>query len=185
MIQSEIHFSVDIETAGPTPANYALLSIGACLAADLNKTFYCELQPDRSVEDPEAMRIHGLSLERLKTIGCPPKEAIRAFADWIEEQSSDSGRPVFVALNAAFDWMFINDYFYRYLGRNPFGHFPLDIKALYMGLKRVAAAGRVKETIDRDYPAARPLTHNALQDAIDQARLFNRIMTDLHRTQIE
>ena len=44
---------------------------------------------------------------------------------------------MFVALNAPFDWMFINDYFHRYLGANPFGHSALDIKAYYMGLSGV------------------------------------------------
>ncbi len=28
----------------------------------------------------------------------------------------------FVAFNASFDWMFVKDYFHRFLGRNTFGH---------------------------------------------------------------
>jgi DNA polymerase III epsilon subunit-like protein len=104
---------------------------------------------------------------------------MRAFETWIDETTPAKSRPVFVALNAAFDWMFVNDYFHRYLGRNPFGHFALDIKALYMGLKRVDSPARVMGLIDRDYPRDNPLTHNALQDAIDQARLFNKIMDEI------
>jgi hypothetical protein len=47
--------------------------------------------------------------------------------------SSRDGRPVFVGFNAAFDWSFVNYYFQRYLGENPFGFAALDIKSLYMG----------------------------------------------------
>ena len=41
--------------------------------------------------------------------------------------------PVFVSYNAPFDWMFVHDAFIRALGRNPFGHTALDIRAVYMG----------------------------------------------------
>jgi DNA polymerase III epsilon subunit-like protein len=179
MDRTEMYYSVDIETAGPYPADFALLSIGACAAGDLKTYFYSELCPDRAGADPESMKIHGLSIERLLTNGNPPERAMRAFESWIEENTPANCRPVFVALNAAFDWMFVNDYFHRYLGRNPFGHFALDIKALYMGLKRIDSPGRVMGMIDRDYPRDNPLTHNALQDAIDQARLFNQIMDEI------
>jgi DNA polymerase III epsilon subunit-like protein len=179
MQQPEIHFSVDIETAGPTPAEYAMLSIGACLVSDTEKTFYCELQPDREAADPEAMEIHGLSMDRLRAEGSPPAAAMQSFADWVAENLPENARPIFVALNAGFDWMFVNDYFHRYLGGNPFGHNALDIKAIYMGLKRIASVDAVKVAINRDYPPQRPLTHNALQDALDQARLFSKIMDEL------
>ena len=55
------------------------------------------------------------------------------FEDWVQTRSPAGHRPVFVAFNAAFDWMFIADYFERHLGRNPFGYSALDIKAFAMG----------------------------------------------------
>jgi hypothetical protein len=33
--------------------------------------------------------------------------------------------------------MFVNSYFHRFLGRNPFGHAALDMKAFFMGLTGV------------------------------------------------
>jgi DNA polymerase III epsilon subunit-like protein len=101
------------------------------------------------------------------------------FAGWVEANTPENGRAIFVALNVAFDWMFVNDYFHRYLGRNPFGHNALDMKALYMGFKRIDAVGKVSGSIDRDYPRDHDLSHNALEDAIDQARLFKRIMDEI------
>jgi DNA polymerase III epsilon subunit-like protein len=179
MNEPETYFSVDIETAGPNPADYAVLSIGACLTEDQETTFYCELKPDRTKAEPQAMAVHGLSIEELESTGTPPKEALAAFSDWVSVNTPENGRPVFVALNAAFDWMFLTDYFHRYLGRNPFGHNALDIKALYMGLMRIDRVSAVKDSIDRHYPRTHPLTHNALQDAIDQAKLFSRIIKDI------
>ena len=40
---------------------------------------------------------------------------------------------VFVGFNAPFDWSFVNYYFHRFLGHNPFGFTAVDIKAYYMG----------------------------------------------------
>jgi hypothetical protein len=37
----EAYVSVDVETAGPYPGQYSMLSIGACLVADRQRTFYC------------------------------------------------------------------------------------------------------------------------------------------------
>ena len=41
----EAFVSVDVETAGPNPAQYALLSLGACLVSDPERGFYVELKP--------------------------------------------------------------------------------------------------------------------------------------------
>jgi ribonuclease T len=124
----ETFISVDVETAGPIPGQYALLSIGACLVGETSSSFYIELHPDHITVIDEALAISGLSLENLKKTGTPPKEAMQVFANWVSGVTPEGQRPVFVALNAPFDWMFINDYFHRYLGFNPFGHSALDIK---------------------------------------------------------
>jgi DNA polymerase III epsilon subunit-like protein len=41
----EAFVAVDVETADPNPAQYALLSIGACLVSNLERGFYVELKP--------------------------------------------------------------------------------------------------------------------------------------------
>ena len=43
----ERYISVDVETAGPTPGDYAMISIGACLVDEPQRGFYVELKPDR------------------------------------------------------------------------------------------------------------------------------------------
>jgi DNA polymerase III epsilon subunit-like protein len=172
----EVYISVDVETAGPIPARYALLSIGACLVEDTASTFYVELQPDRFDTTPEAMAIGGFSLEALKESGVPPRDAMQAFADWVKGVVLPGQRPVFVAFNAPFDWSFVNDYFYRYLGETPFGHSALDIKAYYMGLTGVTWAETSMQHITAHISEEKHLSHNALNDAQDQANIFRLIL---------
>lgn len=172
----EVLICVDVETAGPIPARYAMLSIGACLISDIETSFYVELKPDRDEVQPEALAVSGLMMDDLRRDGVDPKEALEAFEDWIHDVVPEGDRPVLVAFNAPFDWMFINDYFHRYLDRNPFGHSALDIKAYFMG----QSGGKWSETsmqhISRHFLEEIRLTHNALRDAQDQAEIFQKIL---------
>src|SRR5580704_84282 len=128
--QKDCFISVDVETSGPIPGVYSLLSIGACLVEDRSATFECILKPISQEADPKALEISGFSLEILQRDGLEPKEAMQQFEDWVKSVTVDRS-PVFVGLNAGFDWSFVNYYFHRYLDSNPFGFAPLDIKALY------------------------------------------------------
>jgi len=178
MANTETYISVDIETAGPTPSQYAMLSIGACTVTEPVQTFYVELQPDREDFSPEALAVSGLSLEKIQKNGVLPKQAMEQFADWVKKVSPESSRPIFVAFNAPFDWTFINDYFHRYLGHNPFGHSALDMKAFFMGMQGVKWGETGFEKVTEHYDFDHPLTHNALQDALDQAALFRRMLDE-------
>lgn len=172
----EVFVCVDVETAGPVPSQYAMLSIGACLVENDSVNFYTELKPDRKDFTPEALAISGLSLDELELHGTEPGEAMRSFAEWVESVVPADSRAVFVALNAPFDWMFINDYFFRYLGRNPFGHSALDVKAFYMGMTGVSWAETSLNRINEKLKDEIRLTHNALRDAQDQAELFHKLL---------
>lgn len=178
----ELYISVDVETAGPIPADFALLSIGACLVDEPSNSFYIELQPDRDKVSPEAMAIHGLSFERLAKTGVPALEAMQSFAKWVGGVTNKNQRAVFVALNAPFDWMFINDYFHRYLGMNPFGHSALDIKAYFMGQTGVEWGQTSLQHMADHFLEERHLTHNALGDAQDQAEIFKMVLHQSPKT---
>jgi DNA polymerase III epsilon subunit-like protein len=174
----EVFFSVDIETAGPYPGRYSLLTIGACLVSDPKETFYVEMRPASSDSTLRALEITGLSMEALAERGVEPAEAMRQFEEWVQAHTPEGSRPVFVAFNAVFDWMFINDYFHRYLGRNPFGHSALDMKALYMGLTGAKWAETSMRYVAARYLEGRELTHNSLNDACDQAELLRRMLDE-------
>jgi DNA polymerase III epsilon subunit-like protein len=175
---TETYISIDVETAGPNPSTYSLLSIGACTVFEPQNTFYIELRPVNENRTSEAMMIGGLNWKKLKERGCHPKDAMAKFASWLQEVTEEGNQPVFVAFNAPFDWMFVNDYFHRYLGQNPFGHKALDIKAFYMGLHGVPWRETGMQQISPRYLGDQHLTHHALRDALDQAVIFRKLLAE-------
>jgi DNA polymerase III epsilon subunit-like protein len=179
---TEAYICVDVETAGPIPGpgGFSLLSIGACTIFEPKSTFYIELRPINENITAESAAVHKLSLERLMVEGAAPEEAMTRFEDWLKDQAAPRQQPVFVAFNAAFDWAFINYYFYHYLGHNPFGHAALDIKAFYMGLAGVPWSQTSWRHVGPRYVDDRHLTHHALQDALDQADMFKKMLAEMH-----
>jgi ribonuclease T len=169
---------VDIEAAGPIPGLYALLSIGACTFTHPRHTFYVELIPDKDLTDPRSQEIHGLDLQKLKREGLPPADALHRFVDWLEEVIPDGQAPLMVAFNAPFDWMFIHDYFIRYMGNNPFGYSAVDVKAVYLGASGKSWQETSGVYLHRLYNQGKMLSHNALGDAIDQAVVFEGILEE-------
>jgi DNA polymerase III epsilon subunit-like protein len=179
--EPEVYICVDIESAGPVPGDYSLLSIGACTIFEPQQSFYIELKPINHKLTEEASAIHQLSLERLKKEGASPRKAFTRFEEWLKGQAGASQQPIFVAFNAPFDWMFINYYFLHYLGHNPFGHAAIDIKAFYMGLAGVPWSETSWRYISPKYVTAEHLTHHALQDALDQADIFKKMLEESRR----
>lgn len=155
-----------------------MLSIGACLVDDSEQTFYVELQPEHTAAVPEALAVTGLSIEHLMSRGERPERAMSMFEDWVLDQVPSGHRPVFTAFNAAFDWMFVADYFERHLGRNPFGFSALDIKAFAMGSGNTSWAATSMDVLAARHLGGRALTHNALADAQDQAELFRHLLDE-------
>jgi DNA polymerase III epsilon subunit-like protein len=178
-VRPERFISVDVETAGPTPGDYAMISIGACPVDDPDRGFYVELKPDREASVESALKVSGLSMETLRVEGTDPQQAMEEFAQWIRDVvPPQTHRPVFVGFNAVFDWMFVNEYFVRYGIENPFGHGGLDIKSYYVGMMGSTWEETSMRHLSPKYLAGRPLSHNALGDARDQAELFRRISED-------
>lgn len=171
----EIFISVDVETAGPIPGEYSMLSIGACVVATPSATFACELKPINDRFVPEALKVSGMSLDQLKRDGTEPEAAMHRFRAWIEEVAGDA-TPVFVGFNAPFDWSFVNYYFHRFTGENPFGFTALDIKALWMGVSGCSWAGTRSSRIAEEVHPELCGDHDALHDALYQAELFRLIL---------
>lgn len=174
----ERYISVDVETAGPIPGKFSLLTIGACVTDDFDIRFQCSLKPLNGNFIKEALDVTQLSLEALKKDGQMPQEAMQSFADWVEKICTDKYTPVFVGLNAPFDWSFVNYYFHEFIGKNPFGISALDIKSLYMGKTNCSWNETTSKKMADKLKPILGGTHDALEDAIYQAELFNLIHSE-------
>jgi ribonuclease T len=173
----EVLISVDIEASGATPSTGSLIAIGACLVDDPATAIYLELRPLPGLPWSEkAERVHRLSRDKLEREGLEPSAAMEQFEAWVSDVSVGR-RAVFVGWNAGFDWMFTADYFERFLGRNPFGIAPLDIKAYLMGRDRLSRwADTRRSAVAERYGEVEPLSHHALEDARQQAAFIRPLL---------
>ena len=171
---AEVYFSVDIEASGPIPGVYSILSIGAVVVNSIDKTFYVELKPLNSNFVQRALDVCGLSMERLERTGKDPEEAMNSFSKWVRSNSVGAV-PVFVSFGT-FDWMFTKWYLERYGYGNLFGVNGIDIKSYAMGMFNTTWSGTTKTRLPADLLPKGKHTHNALDDAKEQAELFANML---------
>ncbi len=103
---------------------------------------------------------------------------------WVRSVSLEK-KPVFVGFNAAFDWAFINWYFHNYLGKNPFGIGPLDIKSYFMGLAGCTWEDTRSSRIPERFKGIAQQTHNALDDSKAQAQMFEKMLRARQRASLD
>ncbi len=150
------YIMVDVETDGPIPGDYSMISLGAVLVQDpLDQTFYGQFKPISQKFQPDALAVSGYTRE--ETIAFDdPAAVMERFAAWIETVAKD--RPVFISDNNGFDWMFVCWYFHHFTGRNPFGHSSQNLGSLYKGL--------VKDTFQNFKHLRKTVhTHHPVDDA--------------------
>jgi len=179
-VEKEIFISVDIEASGPIPGEYSMLSIGACVSSNPSRQFSCYIKPISDKYIPEALEVTGLSLENLTNDGLEPIEAMSQFKSWIDSIKIDGSESiVFIGFNAPFDWSFVNYYFHKFLGENPFGIAALDIKSMYFGTAIRTWRSTRSSEIENVVNPKTSGNHDALTDAIYQAELFELIREKL------
>lgn len=175
----EIFVSVDIEASGPIPGKYSMLSIGACLTSNPVAQFSCYLKPISDEFIPAALEVTGLCLDKLREEGLEPSEAMTQFKSWVNSLADAGQTVVFVGFNASFDWSFVNYYFHQFLGENPFGIAALDIKSMYFGTAQLTWKSTRSSEIEKVVNPESSGNHDALDDAVYQAELFNLIREKL------
>ncbi len=128
------YIMVDIESDGPIPGDYSMISFGAVLVNEkLDKTFYGRLKPISENFVSDALAVSGHTREETMQFN-DPGEVMASFADWLKFHSSE--KPIFISDNNGFDWMFICWYFHHYTGANPFGHSSQNLGSLFKGIVR-------------------------------------------------
>jgi hypothetical protein len=183
----DVYFSADVETDGPIPGPYSMLSFALVYAGtfdgkrfvrpeDFAHSFYCELKPISENYQPEALQVNGLDRERLKSEGKNPKTAMLEAFDWIKRMA-DGSKPVLVAYPLSFDWAWLYWYFVQFSPHgSPFNHsLCFDMKTAFAvkAFVPISEAGRSR-ILPQLLPDRRH-THHALDDAIEQAEIFGRL----------
>lgn len=186
MARSDVYISADIESDGPIPGRYSMLSFGLAVAATFDgrrftprehaeSTFGRELRPITAEFVPAALAVSGLDRDRLAREGTDPAEAMADAAAWVCEQAGGA-RPVMVGYPIVFDWMFLHWYFVRFRGSSPFGFSgALDMKTMYQRRAGVTLDRAGRDDLPPELLPDRPHTHDALADAIEQAEIFARL----------
>lgn len=125
---------VDVEADGPAPGLYSMISFGAVIVEPaLDRHFYGELRPIADQWIPEALAVSGLAREATLKFD-EPGAVMTRFAEWLAREGA--GKPMFISDNNGFDWQFINYYFHRFRGANPFGFSSTHLGSLYKGVTR-------------------------------------------------
>lgn len=136
-----IYISCDVETDGPIPGEYSMLSLGAVAFDETGQqidTFYRNLLPlPNAKQDPKTMQwwqtekeAWALTLENQQD----PNKAMHDFLIWLK---SFNKQVKLVGYPLPFDFMFIVWYLMKFTGENPLGHNGIDIRSLYMGKTNV------------------------------------------------
>lgn len=173
---SEIFISTDVETDGPIPGMYSMLSLGS--AAFLHNktcisTFYSNLKPlPTASQHPKTMEWWGAHPEAWKQATKSPEEPQIVLSKYVSWIRSLPGVPIFVAYPVGFDFTFVYWYLIRFVGESPFGHSGIDIKTYSMALLKKHYLKSGKRNMPIEWFDNMVNTHNALDDAIAQGVLF-------------
>ena len=183
----DAYFSADVETDGSIPGPFSLLSFALVYAGRFDgksfdapshyrQHFYRELKPISAEFEMEALRVNGLNRDKLCREGEDPENAMTDAAKWVR-QAAGSARPVLVAYPLSFDWTWLYWYFVRFSREgSPFNHSScFDIKTAYAVKAHLPIALASRNKIDENLRSIRPHTHNALDDAIEQAEVFSKV----------
>ncbi|HET8678050.1 MAG TPA: exonuclease [Blastocatellia bacterium] len=179
---AEIYVSTDIETDGPVPGLNSMLSFGsAAYLADktLVGTFSANLETlPGAAGNPETLRwweTQREAWEASRKNPQPPSTVMPEYVSWLKGLP---GTPVFVGYPAAFDFMFVTYYLYRFAGESPFAYLALDVKSYAMALMKFDFLDVVKSNMPRRWFDDLPYTHVALDDAISQGALFCNMLAE-------
>ncbi|HTW99480.1 MAG TPA: hypothetical protein VMD59_11915 [Acidimicrobiales bacterium] len=203
----DLYISIDIEADGPIPGptgwGYSMLSLGACLAGRLDAaegfvalppdeaTFYAELRPISEDVVDGALSVCEAALSmpraRLVELGEEPAAAMRRFVSWVEQaEAQHGGRAVAVGWPSSWDfgtWVFW--YLQRFTGSSPFSHGQhRDIRDVLAATRGLPIRGLSKRSLPRSLTPRRPHSHNALDDALEQAELFASVMAEAQEARL-
>jgi hypothetical protein len=184
---ADAYFSADVETDGPIPGPYSMLSFALVYAGafdgrefvrpqSYDSVFYRELRPISDDFQKEALEVNGLDRSRLCVHGAYPDQVMTEAFDWIKK-ASGSAKPVLVAFPLSFDWTWLYWYFIKFskMG-SPFDYSRcFDVKTAIAVKARVPINKASRSKLIPSLRSSRIHTHHAIDDAIEQAEIFANV----------
>lgn len=188
-MKKEVFVSTDVETDGPIPGVYSMLSFGSIALTAGKKTvgiFSANLHtlPGASQDKPTmqwwktqkaAWQAHRQDLQQ-------PKQAMEKYLYWLR---SLPGKPVFVGYPASFDFMFICWYLINFTGENPFSLDVLDIKTFAWSLLNKPFHHVSKSKMPKRWFDSCDKKHVALDDAREQGYLFCNMLKESRQRKVK
>lgn len=163
------HFVIDVESDGPHPLDYNMISFGIVCVGDPSKTFLGEVFPLHGNEGIKAARdISGVSFEEQLEFEHGNKVMPKA-VEFLK--SVHEGRVTFWSDNPAFDWQFWNAYVHRFTGANPAGFSARRIGDLAAGLRNQPLNTNAWKKMRRA-----PHDHNPVNDALGNVQALRRLL---------
>lgn len=190
MTNKQIYISTDIETDGPIPGEYSMLSFGSAAFIfdfptkkfELVEVFQrnLELLPNAK-QSPDTMNFwaeNQAAYDETRINPVNPEVAFKDYVKWLKDiRKTFNGDVVFVGYPAGFDFTFIYWYLIKFAGESPFSFSGIDIKTFAMAV----LGTKYRETTKKNFPKEwfskkHKHTHVALEDAIEQGELFMNIL---------
>ncbi len=183
--QGDFYFSVDVETDGPIPGPYSLLTFAIVAVGTYSgdkfqrverRTFTARLRPISEMFEPAALRVNNIDRTQLLADGEEPASAMTRAAQWINEHSAGL-QPILVAYPLVFDWVWLYWYFVRYSAVGvPFSHSAgFDIKTAYAIKSGLPLSSAGRSNMPPSLTGNEEHTHDALDDAVKQGEIFARL----------
>lgn len=167
--EPERFLGLDVETTGTDARRHGLVQVGA-YSEEENLLFVSDVNPGYVDADPEAMKIHGLSFERIQSAPST-REVDERLARWLKERCPNPARLHAVGFNvASFDLVFLRKFLPRSWSR--LSYRTLDLNALLFALRlsgqsldKQAVKCEAQRRVARRVPGA-PRWHDAGYDAM-------------------
>lgn len=182
----DLYVSTDIESDGPIPGPHSMLSLGSAAFTEdgqLVDKFYIKLDLlPGAVGNPATMewwKSQPEAWNEARIDPQPPELAMKRYAQWVnslKNRAGTSGRPIFAAYPAGFDFTFVYWYLMKFVGESPFGFSCLDIKTLAKAALGTPFNATTKKNMPKKWFPPLPHTHKAIDDALEQGLLLVNIL---------
>lgn len=179
-MSEELFFSADVETDGPIPGAYSMLSFGVVALTKDGKelgSFSANLETAPGAEqDPDTMNWWATQPQAWTACRKDLQEPVKAmtdFVNWVDQLCGDKYIPVMVCMPAGFDFMFMYWYLRKFTSRSPFSFSCIDMKTYAMATLGKEYRQSSKRSWPKQwFPKNVNHTHIAVEDAREQGLTF-------------